>query len=336
MKKGFLILSVLGCFLLSFYSVAGVCAEEKQETVKVYFYPNLNCSPLLIAQEEGFFKEEGLSVEFVKQDDVAEAFLLFLQGSLDVVWGPPTPGMFVAAEKEEEFRFVTCLTFLTKDDVSTGIVFKKDPAYADSPLQHLRHKKIGWPVRYSLNHFLFEKLLIKENIPVEDIEITTMAFPLIAASLQRGILEAGYLNEPFITKLKEETEQESYIPLGRVFPDTPQLFIVFGKALLKKNPQAAVKFMVAYLRGFRQYQEGKTERNIEILSKFLKLDKEVLKKVAWPSSSPNGIYKAEPVLEDYQAWLIAKKVLQKRADVHNMIDTSFLKKAEKILKDRKK
>ena len=46
--------------------------------------------------------------------------------------------------------------------------------------------------------------------------------------------------------------------------------------------------MVAYLQGVRQYNEGKTEQNLEIMGNYTKLDRDLLNQSCWMPIAKNG------------------------------------------------
>lgn len=114
----------------------------------------------------------------------------------------------------------------------------------------------------------------------------------------------------------------------------PGGFLIYGQKLLVKNPELGIKFMVAYLKGWEKYKEGKTVRNIEILEKRFEMDKELLKKMYWPIINPDGIYKTK-ILKDYQDWLLEKNYIKEKINIDSLIDLKFLKKAKGILQDIK-
>src|SRR5688572_25175179 len=52
--------------------------------VRVSFNPHLSWGPLMIAQSEGFFRDEGLEVEFVHALEVEETLVALITGDIDV------------------------------------------------------------------------------------------------------------------------------------------------------------------------------------------------------------------------------------------------------------
>jgi NitT/TauT family transport system substrate-binding protein len=101
---------------------------------------------------------------------------------------------------------------------------------------------------------------------------------------------------------------------------------------LKKNPEAGRRFMVAYLKGVRQYNQGKTERNLEIMSKHTRLDKSILQDACWPQISDDGGINTQSVL-DFQDWAVAKGLQDsKKLSAEQMWEPSFVNHANQVLK----
>jgi hypothetical protein len=83
--------------------------------------------------------------------------------------------------------------------------------------------------------------------------------------------------------------------------------VVFGaRSLLRRKPRAGQRFIVAYLRAVRQYNQGHTDRNVAIISRRLGLDSADLKKMCWLPTSPDGAINLAS-LTDYEKWGIENR-----------------------------
>jgi len=88
--------------------------------------------------------------------------------------------------------------------------------------------------------------------------------------------------------------------------------------------------MVAFLKAVRQYNQGKTKRNLEIVGKYTGLDRRLLEEVCWPAMRNDGQIHIESVM-DYQAWAMKKGFLDKEVLPHQFWDPSFIEYANKVL-----
>ncbi len=75
-------------------------------TVKVAYQPTSSNGPLYIAEEEGFFAQQGIDVEFVKIANSAAALPLLISGDVAVSTGPLKIGLVNAVAKGEHVRIV--------------------------------------------------------------------------------------------------------------------------------------------------------------------------------------------------------------------------------------
>lgn len=89
--------------------------------------------------------------------------------------------------------------------------------------------------------------------------------------------------------------------------------------------------MVAYLKAVRQYNQGKTERNLEILAEFTGLDRELLKRTCWLPIRNDGRINVESVL-DFQDWAAGKGFLDSKVTEEKFWDPSFVQYANQVLK----
>jgi NitT/TauT family transport system substrate-binding protein len=335
MKRIIGLREILVLFLFSIVLTPPAFSAEKTETIKVYFQPLIGQAPLIIAFEEGFFEAEGLQVEFVKQENAASAFLLLVQGTLDVMLSLPTAGLFNAAKSDGPFKIVSGGSMSLETEFYSGLVVKmsSDSAQGSSEdvLHSLTGQKIAFPILGSVPHYFIDTLFKRSHLVLSEEQIALMPFPLIAASLKKGIIRAGYLAEPFIASFEAANPGNiRTFNLAKVFPNTPMTLLIFGKNIREKKPALAIKFMAAYLKGCRQYQQGKTPRNLEILKKYLNIDESLLRQFVWPTVSPDNIFSCRDFLNGYQDWLLKKKYLAERIDVGKMIDPGFLNGAKKV------
>lgn len=324
-KIGFLCFVVLGVlFCISPFAKSEPPDSDK---VKAYYLPIISFGPVVIAYEEGFFKEEGIDLEFVEMRNAADAFLLLLQGGIDTMQTPPIAGMFNAAAEGKNIKVVSGVGYYKKDSVYTGLAVRG----AKSPVAGLKGKKVGIAILGSFSHYMIERLLGKSGLSLDkDVELTAMTFPSAALALENGTLDAAELIEPFISRIAKKTEVYvvSYPQEG------PISFYLFGPRILSERPDVGVRFLAAFLKGCRQYGEGKTPRNLEILKKYTKLDEEILKEMEWPDVRPASIRGGVEALELYQDWLKQKGHLNTKVEIKTLVDTRFLDEAEAVFKGK--
>jgi NitT/TauT family transport system substrate-binding protein len=111
-----------------------------------------------------------------------------------------------------------------------------------------------------------------------------------------------------------------------VVPGASYAMVWFGPNLLVEHPEFGKRFMVGYLKGVRQFNLGKTDRNLEILEKYTELEKKILQDACWVSINDNGGINTSSVL-DFQEWAYGKELIDEIVLEDLFWDSSFIEYA---------
>jgi NitT/TauT family transport system substrate-binding protein len=150
-------------------------------------------------------------------------------------------------------------------------------------------------------------------------------------ALESGAIDAAAVTEPMVTRIESEGIGVKLACYQDYVLGYQASAIIFGPNLLDKNPELGKRFMVAYLKGIRQYQEGTTGRNIEILHKYTKLDKETLKKICYISFRNDGRVDTETI-RTLQDWTYERGHIDAKVPLEKLVDMSFIQHANYVLK----
>jgi hypothetical protein len=91
--------------------------------------------------------------------------------------------------------------------------------------------------------------------------------------------------------------------------------------------------MTAYLRELARPAQGKTPRNMDILTEGTHLSREVLQRACWPSIRPDGILSGTSVME-FQEWLVQGRLLDRPLSLAQIYDRRFVDAANRGLAPR--
>jgi hypothetical protein len=105
--------------------------------------------------------------------------------------------------------------------------------------------------------------------------------------------------------------------------------VTYGSKMLE-NPEVGGKFALAYIKASRQYMEGKTQRNVQLISDFTGIEKELVERVCWSFVPIDGNINVDSIME-YQQWLIENELIDKLLKSEQFIDTQFKDFALKTL-----
>jgi len=310
-----------------------VVEQPEPVELKVVLLPFLSFAPFFIAEEEGYFAEQGLKIEFVRLSGAEEAIPALVQGELDVGAGTISSALLNAMAKGTNIKFVADKGYLpTNGCTYVGFLARRDLVEGGelkSPEQ-LKGRRVALEHVASRDGYQMEKLLEMGHLTLDDIEPVAVSLPAQLEAFEKGTIDLTGTGEPWITRLASTGHAVLWVPAQQVIPDFQIAFIVYGPTLLEENPDVGERFMVAYLRAVRQYSEGKTERNLEILAEHTGLELELLTQACWPALRNDGQINAQSVL-DFQAWAVEKGYLDNSVTEDQFWDPSFVEHANEVL-----
>ncbi len=307
--------------------------QPKPETLRVVLVPFLAYAPFFIAEEEGYFADLGLRIEYMRLMSSASGIPPLAQGQLDVVVGTIRPSELNAMARGAKIKFVAGRGYVAPGGcASDAIVARRslvESGELDSPAR-LKGRRIAL-TRGTSSDYLLEKILNTSGLTIDDVEIVEIPVAAQLEALEKGVIDAAVTTEPWMTAILQTGDAVLWMPASKVIPGFQVGFILYGPTLLEKNPDAGRRFMIAYLKAARQYNRGKTARNLEILAKHTGLSRELLSQACWPPMRNDGRLDVRGVLE-FQAWAIKRGLLDTPVKEEQFWDASFIEYANQALK----
>jgi NitT/TauT family transport system substrate-binding protein len=108
-----------------------------------------------------------------------------------------------------------------------------------------------------------------------------------------------------------------------VIPGSGYTMMWYGPSILEENPEVGNRFMVAYLKGVRQFNEGKTDRNVEILAKYAELEEDLVRDSCWVTINGDGQINIDSVF-NFQEWALGNELLDHIIPAEQFWDSSFI------------
>jgi NitT/TauT family transport system substrate-binding protein len=300
-------------------------------TVKVGYIPMTTFGPLYIAQDEGYFAKQGINLEQVKFQSAAAALPTLINGDIAVSGGALSPGLVNAITKGTHVRIVADKGRTSPGGCTANALLVRKDLYDSGEVRQasdLRGRKIMASSDSSYGVF---RVLALGNLTTDDVEIIDMDFASGMVAFKNGGIDAGLMPEPYLTQTLNSNSTVILIPAEVYAPDWPTP-LYYGPAILDKDPDLGRRFMIAYLQGVKQYYEGKTERNLEILGNYTKLDRELLNQTCWYPIARDGDLPRQPV-RDYMDWMYANKKITQNLPDDQLFDMSYISYANIILQN---
>lgn len=289
-------------------------------------------APTLLAYERGYFKEEQIDITFERFDNTADMVAPMSSGRLDVASGAPTLGFLNGALRGLSYKLVADKGRNSKGHGFNAIVVRKD--LVDSgrvkTIADLKGLRVASPSRNSPMEFQLDIALRSAGSKLEDVDIEQLPFPTMMQALSNKAVDAALLIEPFVATATKRQIATRLLGFDETSPNFQIAGIIYSPEFTKNKPEVAKKWMVAYVRGIRDYQEAIKSGHpspdmLSALGSAIPIFKDpaALANVVFPGFDPDG-YLYLPTLADSIDWYAARGLLQKKPKLSELVDYQYL------------
>jgi NitT/TauT family transport system substrate-binding protein len=308
-------------------------ASESNENIstesiklKIGIFPFSSYLPLYIAQAEGYFAKQGLDVELVDFTRQADAIPAMITKQIDVIGLAVDAATLSAINQEAGLKIVAdkgvinantkCSYggFLANMDIITSGDLNNPESIAE--------KTFIFPPASQFEYML-DQALLPFDLNTSAVTTSYMPIPTIFEAFQTGELDVAHMSEPWVSRVVETGKAEIWRSYEDLNPGGQLSVIIFGPSVTQENAEAGNRFMAAYLQAVQQYNQGKTDRNIELMAEFTNSDLVSAASSCWISFAPDGSVNLESIL-DFQEWAIARGYVDNMLTVDQFWDGSYL------------
>ena len=286
---------VVGASLLA---TALAAPANATDTVHIGVIGILAEAGLYVAAEKGYFAEENLDVTFLKDMVGPDAFPGLATEQIDGVGGSFGPELVNAVQRGVRIKLVAGLNSYIPGWDAGSLTVRKE--LIDSgrvkDWKDLKGLKIGITAPTpNMTDFFASRYLAQGGLTFADVEFVTVPFPNMISALKTGGIDAAHTSEPMTTLAVDNKIAVRWRPVSSYAPPGLTVAILqFGPSLLDKRPDIGERFVTAYLRGARYYDDalarpdGKAEM-APILMKYTPLkDRSIYDRIAFSYSPPDG------------------------------------------------
>ncbi len=155
------------------------------------------------------------------------------------------------------------------------------------------------------------------------------------AALAGQAIDVALQFEPFVRAALAQGTAVRWKGFDEIYPGQQVAVVGFGPLITRRDPALGRRFMVAYLKGVRDYHRafssgtGKAEM-IEILAKYASLAPAVLQDIVPAGLNPDGYVNVDGVQQD-QAFFVERGQMPAPIDVGQLIDHSYVEAALRVL-----
>jgi NitT/TauT family transport system substrate-binding protein len=312
------------------------------DKVKIGVLGTVSDVGIFIAQDKGYFKEEGLDAEIELFDSAAKMIAPLGAGQLDVGGGAGAVGLYNAIERGIAIKMVAdkgrtapgygYQQFLVRKDIVDSGKFK---SFAD--LKGMKVAILGQGIG---DESVLNEALKKGGRAFGDVERTYLNLPQQMAAFQNNAIDAAISVEPQASAIVKAGAAVRFATTAEIAPNFQAGVVLYGGPFIADRPSVAQRFMKAYVRGVRFYNDSLKDGKIagpnanEVIATLVKHSRiknaDVLREMVAVAINPDGEINVESLRRDWQ-FFVDQGWTKGPVAIEKVVDLTFVKAADKEL-----
>lgn len=315
-------------YLLALLLITG--SSFAQTKVRLGYMPIAEETPKFVASERGIFKKHGLDVELVRFESGPDMGTALLGGSIQIgMIG--TPGLINAAVAG---RPLVAIVDNGSNKMGpqgfeyyTGLVVLENSPIKD--IGDLKGKKIAVNVLKANSETQTVMQVGRWNSenpsrPIDlnkDVQMIIIPFGSMPAALERGIVDAASMVEPFMTQLIMKRKVRVIAPVQYALPNWPVSFGIVRRDYGEKNTDVLKKYQAAWNESVRWIRANPDQAK-GIMQKYAGVPKDVAQRIILPDWSED-ISTTRKSTEEVMKAMLAAGMIPREVDLRQFIVEDF-------------
>ena len=309
------------------------------DQIKIGISRTISDAGYYIADAKGFFRDEGLEVSIIGFNSAAQMIAPLGTGELEVGGGTVSAGVYNAVGRGILIRIVADQASIRPGYGYSSLMVRKDlvdsgryKTFADLKGMKVAIGAPGTGTASALN-----EALKKGGLKYSDVDVVYIGFPEHLPTYRNKGIDASITNEPTMTRAIEESVAVRVAGNDVTYPDQQTAVTFFSDHFIGGRRDVAERFMRAYLRGVRMYNDAlkdgrlagpKADEVIAILVKHTTIKDEGMFRRMVPSyCNPDGEVNVASLRKDLDFFRELGLIEKKDVSVDGVVDVSFAKAA---------
>ena len=307
---------------------------QAAEPLRIGYVFAMANAPALIAEQQGYYKDEGLEVDLKALGDGPVIQQALAAGELDVAYvgTPPVYQWYARGLKS---------VILAKVNYGQAAVLAGSQRGIDS-LEQLKGHNLAGVKKGSGMDVLLRGYVLQEHAgldPEKDLDIIDLPPGNMNAALDRGIVDAAFSWEPFVSQALLRGSAHLLLDVNQALPQYPWYVVIGLPKTLKERPDDVVKLLRAHRRAIDFLNLHPDQAN-QIIASAFKLESiqrpdgsrvsgeqivaEARKRLGWSADLKPQDLQFIQRLMDYSN---ALKFMDTKVPLQDLVDTSYLQKS---------
>lgn len=323
--------------LLSGVLLSSQAVAQQPEPLRIGWVYALANAPALIAEKEGFYKQQGLNVELKPFGDGPIISQALAANQLDAAYigAPPVfqwysrglEGQIIAKVNSGQAALIT--------GSDSGI----------NQLSDLKGKRLAGLKKGSGMDVLLRGLVLEDRAkltPGDDVQLVDMPAGNMLAALNQGVVNAAFTWEPFVSEALLRGDAKLLLDVNQVQPNYPWYVLMALPDTLKNRPDDVIKLLKAHQKAIDFINQHPDEAN-KIIAEGFKLQavktrdgktippedivKEARERISWSATlTEQDTHFIKALMDDSQKL----GYMGQQPPIDRLVDSQWLQKAEQL------
>lgn len=250
------------------------------QTVRVNYIPITDVTPLFVAIDKGFFKDEGLTIVPTPSTGGAAGVPGLMAGAFDVMYGNVVSTM-LAQEQGFKLEVISAGTKQYDSPANTnGMVARKGDGIKTG--KDLEGKTVAVNTRNGIIWLFARAWIAKSGGDASKVTFKEVPFPQMPDALRGKQVDAAFMVNPFFNASVTDPNTFEMVaaPYREVQPDVEVGHYIATQDYFRKNQDTMTKYIRAFRKGVRWYNANLKDPDlVRIISGFTKMQPELVAKL---------------------------------------------------------
>src|SRR4051794_2517859 len=295
---------------------------------------------IFVAMERGYFAEQGVDLDYVVFASGSDMIPALATRQVDGAGAAVNPATINAVARGIEMKAVADKGSLPPGFGWEAFLVRKD--HVDSGRfrgpADLRGMVFGTtpPINAGAGYPPLERILREGGLTQDDLRIEALSFADLNSALAGKALDVAIQLEPLVQAAVAQGIAVRWRGLDEIMPYQQIAAINYGPSIVRDNPALGRAFMVAYLKGVRDYNRafttgaGRAEVVAAIAKHSTVKDPAIVDAMAPAGLNPDGRLNLDSLIDD-QRFYVEKGTLSTPIDMAKFVDHSYVDAALAVL-----
>lgn len=251
------------------------------ETIRVNYIPIGDVTPLFVAIDKGFFKDEGLTIVPTPSTGGAAGIPGLMAGAFDIMYGNVVSTV-TAQQQGFKLEVIAAGTKLYPDPTeSSGIVVRAGETIKSG--KDLEGKSVAVNTRNNIIWLFARAWIAKTGGDPNKVNFKEVPFPQMPDAVRGKQVDAAFMVDPFFSASTSDTATFAFVaaPYREVQPGVEVGHYITTQDYFNKNRDLLARYSRAFRKGVAWYNANLSNpETARIVSEFTKMKRELVAKLS--------------------------------------------------------